>query len=388
MSDKLKQLEIKKLLTEYDYLIIDEEMKQEIIDEYKPGFMEGLGKETSEEEKEEQQKSQESTEKKELEKLIKDEDLSEDTKKRMKKMFREIMKKTHPDKVKSEELIDIYIKSKEAYDTNNLLELSYNASKLNISIDLSVLEIEILKDLIKQKRESLETIEKSWLWMWYKAGTETEKDNVIKLYYLTMNKKKNNNKEIKQNIEGIENLEEILNEIYKTSPYLEYTNKTHFKEEYNDLYGEVTKKSTNGIVRHFKEHFNKDAVFYDLGCGLGKMVLHIGLQYKPKKSCGIELSKERIKGANDLKEKYCKDNNIISFIKGDFFKNDLGDATIVYLDNTVMSHEITKKLIDSLPKGCLFICRKKPTLIETETLTGEQFKTTYHKTKIHFLIKE
>ena len=29
MSDKLKQLEIKKLLTEYDYLIIDEEMKQE-----------------------------------------------------------------------------------------------------------------------------------------------------------------------------------------------------------------------------------------------------------------------------------------------------------------------------------------------------------------------
>jgi hypothetical protein len=190
MSDKLKQLEIKKLLTEYDYLIIDEEMKQEIIDEYKPDFMRDLGKETSEEEKE--QEPQKQPEKKEVEKLIKDEDLSEDTKKRMKKMFREIMKKTHPDKVKSEELIEIYIKSKEAYDANNLLELSYNASKLNISIDLSELEIEILKDLIKHKRESLETIEKSWLWMWYKAGTETEKDNVIKLYYLTVHKKKDN----------------------------------------------------------------------------------------------------------------------------------------------------------------------------------------------------
>ncbi len=193
MSDKLKQLEIKKLLTEYDYLIIDEEMKQEIIDEYKPGFMENLGEQFNDEEKEEEQEPQKQPEKKELEKLIKDEDLSEDTKKRMKKMFREIMKKTHPDKVKSEELIEIYIKSKEAYDANNLLELSYNASKLNISIDLSVLEIEILKDLIKYKRESLETIEKSWLWMWYKAGTETEKDNVIKLYYLTVHKKKDNN---------------------------------------------------------------------------------------------------------------------------------------------------------------------------------------------------
>lgn len=193
MSDKLKQLEIKKLLTEYDYLIIDEEMKQEIIDEYKPGFMENLGKQFNDEEKEEEQETQKQPEKKEIEKLIKDEDLSEDTKKRMKKMFRGIMKKTHPDKVKSEELIEIYIKSKEAYDTNNLLELSYNANKLKIDIELSDLEIDILKDLIKFKKEKLETIEKSWLWMWYKAGTETEKDNVIKLYYLTVHKKKDNN---------------------------------------------------------------------------------------------------------------------------------------------------------------------------------------------------
>lgn len=139
MSDKLKQLEIKKLLTEYDYLIIDEEMKQEIIDEYKPGFMEDLGKKTGEEEKEEPQTEEEpqtQPEKKEIEKLIKDEDLSEDTKKRMKKMFREIMKKTHPDKVNSEDLVEIYIKSKEAYETNNILELSYNASKLKFDIDL------------------------------------------------------------------------------------------------------------------------------------------------------------------------------------------------------------------------------------------------------------
>lgn len=100
------------------------------------------------------------------------------------------MKKTHPDKVNSEDLVEIYIKSKEAYETNNILELSYNASKLNINVDLSEIEIEIIKDLVTQKRESLEKIEKSWLWMWYKAGTETEKDNVIKLYYLTVHKKK------------------------------------------------------------------------------------------------------------------------------------------------------------------------------------------------------
>jgi SAM-dependent methyltransferase len=186
----------------------------------------------------------------------------------------------------------------------------------------------------------------------------------------------------------MENLEQILNDLYGQTPYLAYRNKTDFKSEYSATYGEVTKESTNAIVNQFKEHFNENTVFYDLGCGLGKMVIHIGLQYNPKKSCGIELSKERIKGANDLKEKYCKDNDNVSFIEGDFFESDFSDATIIYLDNTAMSHELTKKIVDNLQKGCLFICRKKPNFIDTETLTGEQFVTTYYTKKIYFLIKE
>ena len=186
----------------------------------------------------------------------------------------------------------------------------------------------------------------------------------------------------------MENLEKNLDDLYSVSPYIKsYRNKTDFKSEYSSVYGEVTKQSTNGIVNHFKKYFNEDTVFYDLGCGLGKMVIHIGLQYNPKKSCGIELSKERVKGANDLKEKYCKDDNKISFIEGDFFDNDFSDATVVYIDNTVMSHELTKKIVDNLSKGCLFICRKRPNFIKTEELRGEKFKTGYNTSCIHFLIK-
>ena len=51
------------------------------------------------------------------------------------------------------------------------------------------MEVEILKDMIKKKKEELETIEKSWLWLWYKAGTEQAKDNVVKLYYNNVLKK-------------------------------------------------------------------------------------------------------------------------------------------------------------------------------------------------------
>lgn len=186
----------------------------------------------------------------------------------------------------------------------------------------------------------------------------------------------------------MDNLEQNLDEIYNVSPYLEYKNKTEFTGDLNPTYGEVTKQSTNAIVNEFKEYFNENTIFYDLGCGLGKMVIHIGLQYNPKKSCGIEYSKERIKGALDIKEKYCKNNNNISFIEGDFMNNDFSDATVVYVDNTVMSHDITKKIIDNLSKGCLFICRKEPNFNKFIKISKDDFRTTYFYKTIYYLIKK
>lgn len=98
-------------------------------------------------------------------------------------MFRDVMKKTHPDKVKSEELVEIYIKSKEAYELNDLLSLSHYANKLNIEVRLNVVEIKILKGLLLKKKESLEVIESSWLWLWYNSKTKEEKKKVVALYY-------------------------------------------------------------------------------------------------------------------------------------------------------------------------------------------------------------
>lgn len=190
MSDKLKQLEIKKLLSEYEYLIVDDEYKQQIISDYSSQFINEINEKSGiKEEKSEEDEEIIPPEEREVIKKINDEDLTDETKKRMKSMFREIMKKTHPDKVQSEELVDIYIKSKEAYETNDILGLCFYANKLNVIVELSDMEVEILKDMIKKKKEELETIEKSWLWLWYKAGTEQAKDNVVKLYYNNVLKK-------------------------------------------------------------------------------------------------------------------------------------------------------------------------------------------------------
>lgn len=199
MSDKLKQLEIKKLLTEYDYLIIDEEIKNEIVNEFLPKFTEEINEFTNniegkkEEEKKEVKKDinvkENQPKENKVKKIIEDDDLPKETKDRLKKLFREIVKKTHPDKTKSEDLIDVYIKSKEAYEANDILKLAYYANKVDIKVELSDMEIQLLNDLIIYKKDELSEIEKSWLWKWYKANTESERDMIIKMFYLEKRKK-------------------------------------------------------------------------------------------------------------------------------------------------------------------------------------------------------
>jgi len=199
MSDKLKQLEIKKLLTEYDYLIIDEEIKNEIVNEFLPKFTEEINEFTNniegkkEEEKKEVKKDinvkENQPKENKVKKIIEDDDLPKETKDRLKKLFREIVKKTHPDKTKSEDLIDVYIKSKEDYEANDILKLAYYANKVDIKVELSDMEIQLLNDLIIYKKDELSEIEKSWLWKWYKANTESERDMIIKMFYLEKRKK-------------------------------------------------------------------------------------------------------------------------------------------------------------------------------------------------------
>lgn len=185
-------------------------------------------------------------------------------------------------------------------------------------------------------------------------------------------------------------MEKELKEIYEVKPYGLWGNKTHFANERESVYGEITQESTDNLVTRFNEYFNENTTFYDLGCGLGKMVVHVGMKYDVKKSCGIELSKERIDGANHIKENYCGDYNNITFINKSFFDCDLSDSTVVYYDNTMYDYEFDEKVIDMLPKGCLIICRKSPKNVEGREVfrvDDEKLITTYRKKYIYYMIK-
>lgn len=196
---KLKLLELKKLITEYDYLIIDEEIKNEVITEFKPLFMDEVNEkikkfgddvddEKNDDEKNESLKNEidveENKKDKKIKKVLNDDELSPELKEQTKKLYREIVKKTHPDKVNSEELINIYIESKDAYEKNDILTLIYYAFKLDIDFEFGDELFNIINKLIIQKKQNLKDFETSWIWLWYKAENKKEKDNIITLYYL------------------------------------------------------------------------------------------------------------------------------------------------------------------------------------------------------------
>ena len=193
-------------------------------------------------------------------------------------------------------------------------------------------------------------------------------------------------------VEFLEKRKYSKNDVYKYSDLIKTINV--FKDRtHHSVYGEITRNSVDNIVKTFENHFNSNAVFYDLGCGFGKMVIHIGIKYGIKKSCGIELFKGRIDCAKELKKTYCNDFDNIQFIEGDFLKMNLSDATIVYMDNTMYESDITLKILNKIPKNCLLILRKSvnsekyPELNENK-ISNDNFITTYNSNTFYFLIKK
>lgn len=181
MSDKLKKLQIKKLIQEYDFLTTENEYLNQIVNDNKNFFLEltqearkKLNKPISE------AKIQEEIEKKSKEN--KPENVSESTKSKIKKIYREIVKLTHPDRTNSEELVEVYRNSTIAADNYNILELFQICVELKIPIELDMEDVDTLNFLIKTKKDEIKKIECSFIWLWVNAKDDDEKNKIITMF--------------------------------------------------------------------------------------------------------------------------------------------------------------------------------------------------------------
>jgi len=195
---RIQKLEIQKLLREYNFLLIDDEYKQEVISENKNEFLtkvEDLKKELGFSDNEEFNNKDEVNYELDGDKDIKEEDInipkkpkidpdsiSNSTKDKVKKIYREIVKITHPDKTKSKDLVDLYLRATVASEDYNLFDLFIICMELNIDLDIDLDDKKVLTTIIDMKKKELKSIESSFIWLYVNSNNDEEKNNLIKLF--------------------------------------------------------------------------------------------------------------------------------------------------------------------------------------------------------------
>jgi SAM-dependent methyltransferase len=123
------------------------------------------------------------------------------------------------------------------------------------------------------------------------------------------------------------------------------------------VYGEITFSSLNKALE--KVNLGPKDVFYDLGSGVGKVIMQAALAGGAKSYIGLELSKLRydasikaLQMAKDLK--IIKNASKVNFYCEDFLQADLSKATVIYTCSTAFSIKFMALLaekLSSLKKG-------------------------------------
>ena len=178
---KKDYLELKKMMSEWEYLLTEEEYKNEIIEEYKTEFLKKVGIVENE-------TSEPVVEKVDEEIEPSDDGVSEYVKKKVKKIYRDIVKVAHPDKTDSGEYVSLYIDAKKAYTEFNLIQLYSICGSLKIPYSVEIEDKDIFKEKIDIKKDKLKKIEYSFIWLYAEAKTDEERKDLVDRFREKFNK--------------------------------------------------------------------------------------------------------------------------------------------------------------------------------------------------------
>ncbi len=97
---------------------------------------------------------------------------------KVKKIYREIVKSTHPDKIKNSKLNELYLEATFAYESNDIVTLIKVSSELLIDLKFDDKELESIKERISQIREQIQFLESTYTFKWLKSS-DVDKNKVI-----------------------------------------------------------------------------------------------------------------------------------------------------------------------------------------------------------------
>jgi len=193
--DKIRKMEIQKLIKELEFLLCDINLKSETINEIYESFQKEIDnfiekhpklKFLVDDRKEYQFENNKNINVGDNSSQILQEIQSKEKDPKLKSLYRMIARSTHPDLAKQENLKEVYIDAKKAYEDDNLFSIISFCDKLNIPYNLTDDELDSLRNEVESQKKRLKFIETTFTWQWYKK--KEKRDEIILSYikYLTI----------------------------------------------------------------------------------------------------------------------------------------------------------------------------------------------------------
>jgi hypothetical protein len=101
---------------------------------------------------------------------------------KLKTLYRAIVKSTHPDKAKDDNLKELYIEATSAYDTNNILPIFTICDKLRIPYEVTDEECNLIKNEIKSIRTKVNFMETTFTYQWWINQEKSFRNKLIVSY--------------------------------------------------------------------------------------------------------------------------------------------------------------------------------------------------------------
>ena len=172
-------------------------------------------------------------------------------------------------------------------------------------------------------------------------------------------------------------MDKFLDTLYKETAtvgmFASQNLKKYDKKDGSFTYGEISRRGVEKFIEVLSPKFlNETSVFYDIGSGTGKMVLHIA----EKVGCeatGIEVVEERHIIASNKKIAYENDYPNISkamFINDKFQNVPIADATVIYCDNTLHNLKFMQDIVKAVQPGCIIASVKHIQGVEYTPIEG------------------
>lgn len=185
--NRLKSLQIKKLFKELDYVESDFEYRNEIISESDIEFLNTLNnfldkhpelKEIYNEKVDLQLNQNILKNTLEIIDSIGEESIDEKDP-NVKKLYREIVKLTHPDKSNDKVLNEIYLNASKYYNIDDKIGIYKICSYLGIDYELDDDDSQIIEEKIDNFKRRIKFLENTFTWKWLQTDDDREKNELM-----------------------------------------------------------------------------------------------------------------------------------------------------------------------------------------------------------------